>query len=198
MMIDRKHQFFRRQGGAILVFCMAMMFVIILVSVGVSESTSFQKKNFAIGKDISLAEENAKSALIQGQVEVAEWELRPSTSKEIKKGAIWVFPLDDYMLKNHKDPITHQELYWYDQLEPWWTTYGKKALEVGDDQVNGQLSTSPRYVIEEFQINDDNSDTSQQGHYYADPPVVYYRITARATGDRDGRVTLQSIFARNF
>lgn len=167
------------QRGAILVTSMLLLLVLTVMGVVIMRMTNMQERMAGNTRDLGLAFQGAEAALREGEIWLRARSVEPPSTatlpctvcQQFGAGGAPVLPVDIEA-----------------QTSTWWNTNGQAVAGAMN-----QLSTQPRYVIEEAGFVRDSLLIEETGGRN------FYRVTGQSTGGSGFASTvLQTTYARRF
>jgi type IV pilus assembly protein PilX len=176
----------KQQKGAILVFCLIFLTVLTMMGVSSMESTTLEERMSGNMRDYTMAFQSAESA-----IKAAEAWLVVQTNLPLVSGdgstTVWS--------ENSMDQSATDGMYWWQHANAdgdWWNNNGVAITGVAE------VSTQPRYIIEEYRTVDSGQSISIGGGE-TKVPRVFHRVTARGVGvNATTSVSVQTTFVQTY
>ena len=177
----------RKQGGAILIFCLVFLLVLTMMSVSSMESTVLEERMAGNMQDYSVAFQAAEAALQAGEDWLESQVFWPAVSSD---GSTPVWQQDAM------DPTANNSVSWWSEVvrddSDWW---GANALTADGFT---DLAAAPGYIIEEY-ATVSTGESIAIGNGAQTRTRVFHRITARGTGENESTVVqVQSTFVKPY
>lgn len=166
------------QRGAVLVTSMLLLLVLTIIGVTVMQMSRMQERMAGNSRDVNLAFQAAEGALRNGELFIAEQEIRPIPCSSS--------PCEVWLEEAMGGHVANAD-------EGWWASNGQSF---GLEAMEG-LAEEPVTAVEELGfVRTDGGVVMGQ-----DPPDGrdFYQVTARSTGGSgQAEVVLQSTYTRKF
>jgi Tfp pilus assembly protein PilX len=180
----------RQQQGSVMIITLIGIAIMLLLGTTALTNSSLDERSAASMADRYLAHEEAMAAIVDTEQKISAWLEEPQLTEDLtvafNAGAVWKQGFSETVV----------------------TSLGRDSVGLLSDadwnaaqnHVTPSLSDSQtwpaRVIIEEYDPDPPvTPDPRYQGRRF---DTVYYRITARARGETNGRATVQSIFVREF
>ena len=174
-----------KQHGAILVISLILLLVMTMIAISAMRSTTLEERMGGNTRNQETAFQAAEAVLRAGEATIQGTTVEPLATSD---GSTDIWVLDA------PDPDTTNAIAWWKESardQSWWTsnavTYTGTLSGVGTD---------PMYLIEEADYVRSGLTIGTQ---LDQTGLMYYRVTARATGGNDlARKLLQSTYAKRY
>ena len=176
----------KHQKGAILVFCLIFLTVLTMMGVSSMESTTLEERMSGNMRDYTIAFQSAESAIKAAEAWLVTEGIQPAVSGDGSEH-VWI--------ENSMDQSATDGKYWWEHASAdgtWWNNYGVEMTGVA------QVSTQPRYIIEEYRAVDSGQSISIGGGE-RNVPRIFHRVTARGVGvNATTSVSIQTTFVKTY
>ena len=175
----------KHQKGAILVFCLIFLTVLTMMGVSSMESTTLEERMSGNMRDYTMAFQSAESAIKAAEAWLVTETNLPLASAD---GTTIVWSENSMDLS----PTDGKNWWEHASVGSWWISHGVAITGVA------QVSTQPRYIIEEYRaVNSGQSISIGGGETKV--PRVFHRVTARGVGvNATTSVSIQTTFVKTY
>ncbi|MFK7864759.1 MAG: PilX N-terminal domain-containing pilus assembly protein [Pseudohongiellaceae bacterium] len=176
----------KKQGGAILIFCLIFLTVLTMMGVSGMESTTLEERMSGNMRDYTMAFQSAESAIKSAEAWLVVQNNLPIASGD---GSTRVWS------ENAMDPSASDGKYWWEHNAADGTWWGNNGTVITD---MAEVAEQPRYIIEEYRTVDSGQSIAI-GSGETTVPRVFHRVTARGVGvNPTTAVRVQTTFVQSY